>query len=176
MTEISKEYAAALFALAREQGREREFSEALRLLSSALTAAPEYAEILASPGIPLRERQALLEQAFGGRVPEYVLSFVQLLCEKGRIRELGDCAREYETLYQALSAVSPARIVSAAELTGQEKEALVQKLQRLCGHTVAAAYEIDESLLGGFIVYIDDRIIDGSLRHRLKEVKEGIGR
>ena len=61
MTDISKEYAAALFALARESGQERAFSAALALIDRQLTAQPEYAALLSSPNVPLKERLGLLE-------------------------------------------------------------------------------------------------------------------
>ena len=106
MTDISKEYAAALFALARESGQERAFSAALALIDRQLTAQPEYAALLSSPNVPLKERLGLLEEAFGAQVPEYVLSFTQLLCEKGHIRQFSACVQEYEALVRALSDVS----------------------------------------------------------------------
>ena len=125
--------------------------------------------------MPLKERLGLLEEAFGTQVPEYVLSFTQLLCEKGHIRQFSACVQEYEALVRALSDVSAARIVSAVELTGEEKAALVQRLAALSGHTVEPTYEIDGSILGGVVVYMDDRVIDSSLRHKFKEIKEVIG-
>lgn len=174
MTDISKEYAAALFALARESGQEREFSAALALIDRALAAQPEYAVLLSSPNVPLKERLGLLAEAFGAQVPEYVLSFTQLLCEKGHIRQFSACVQEYEALHRALSDVSAARIVSAVALTEEEKAALVQRLTALSGHTVEPTYEIDGGILGGVVVYMDDRVIDGSLRHKFSEIKEVI--
>jgi F-type H+-transporting ATPase subunit delta len=174
MTEISKEYAQALFELAKEQGSEKEFSQALHLILTELENAPEYAELLSSPNIPIEERRNLIGQAFAEQVPEYVLSFTQLLCERGRIREFKSCVREYEALYRTFESVSTARIISAAALTDSQKKALIEKLEKISGHTVTAEYEIDEALLGGLTVYIDDKVIDGSLRRKLKEVKEVI--
>ena len=174
MAEISKEYAQALFELAKEQGIEQECAAALHVIAAELDNMPEYAELLSSPNIPMDERKALIEQAFSAYVPEYVLSFTQLLCEHGHIREFGSCLREYEELYKALESISTARIISAIELTDSQKKKLTEKLEKISGHTVIANYEIDETLLGGLTVYIDDKVIDGSLRRKLKEVKEVI--
>ena len=174
MTETSKEYALALFELAKEQGNEREFALALNTVAKELENAPESAELLSSPNIPTEERNALIEQAFAAHVPEYVLSFIQLLCRQGHIREFGSCVREYETLYKELESISTARVISAAALTDRQKEALMKKLTKISGNKITAVYEIDETLLGGLTVYLDDKIIDGSLRRKLKEVKEVI--
>ena len=174
MPEISKEYASALFALAKEQHREKEFLDALREMETAFSRSPEYALLLSAPNIPMRERKALLAQAFADRVPEYVLSFAELLCEKRHIRQFTSCVEEYEKLYKELSSVTDALIVSAVALTEQEKESLVKGLERRSGKSVAARYRVDESLLGGLTVYMEDTVIDGSLRHKLKEIKEVI--
>ena len=174
MTEISKEYAQALFELAKEQNSEKEFALALNTVAKELENAPEYAELLSSPNIPIDERKALIEQAFSEHIPEYVLSFTQLLCENGHIRDFGNCLREYEELYRALESISTARVVSAVALTNQQKEVLIRKLEKISGNKITAVYEVDATLLGGLTVYLDDKVIDGSLRRKLKEVKEVI--
>lgn len=176
MAEISKEYAAALFELAREQQSEEEIYSSLKGILSEFTAQPEYVQLLSSPDIPFSARRDMLEQAFGGKVPEYVLSFTELLCEHGHIESFSDCVNEYKLLYRAFRSVSSARIVSAVELTEEEKTAVIQKLEKLSGHRVKAQYRIDPSLIGGMVIHIDDKIIDGSIRTKIKEVKEVISK
>lgn len=175
MTEISKEYASALFEIAREKMAVDETAGALRLVLEQFEAAPEYANLLSSPNIPIKERRFLIEEAFSKYLPDYLLSFVMILCEKGHIKELSQCVDEYNAMNKAFSKVSEARIISAIELTENEKEALLKKLEIISGHTVNANYEIDEKIIGGLVIYIDDKVIDGSLRHKLKEIKEGLG-
>ncbi len=172
MTEIAKEYAEALFALAREEQNEKAISEALHLVADALRENPDYVEFLASPGIPATERVAAIEAVFADQMPAYALSFTQLLCEKGHIRAFAECMEEYDLLYRASMEISTARIVSAVSLTAEEKDAIVTKLTEKSGHQVAATFELDESLLGGVVVYMDGSVLDGSLRHRLQEMKE----
>lgn len=174
MTEISKEYAAAVFELAKEQAAEKEFLHALLLVESALSSEPDYVLLLAAVNIPIGERQYLIEQAFAEKIPEYVVSFIELLCENGHIQSFSDCVKEYEKIYKALNSVSSARIVSAVELSSEEQTMIVNKLEGLIGNTVIAEYEIDDSILGGLIIYVDDKVIDGSIRHKLKEIKEVI--
>ena len=103
------------------------------------------------------------------------MSFLELLCEKGHMALLHDCYREYDALYRAFSGRSVARIVSAVALTDEQKAELIARLEKMSRHQVKAHYELDESLLGGVIIYMDDRIIDGSLRRKLREMKEELG-
>ena len=79
-------------------------------------------------------------------------------------------------LYRALSKISTARVVSAVALTDEEKHTLVARLEKISGHTVVAQYDIDEGILGGIVVHMDDTVIDGSLRRKLKEIEGAIDR
>ena len=172
MTDLSREYAEALFALAAETHRENEYLEALDTATALLADNPEYVELLACPAIPRDERDGLLAQSFGAVLPEQVLSFIQLLCAHGRIRSLDDCVAEYRLLYQTAVAMSTARVVSAVPLTEAEKQQLAEKLSARFGRTVTLECTVDESLLGGMVVHVDGKVLDGSLRSRLHAVKD----
>ena len=169
-----KEFAEALFSLARESGQELAYGDGLRYVRDAFRETPEYAALLSVPTIPQREKEALLEEAFGAQIPEEVLSAVELLCRKGRIRELEDVEREYESLYRAFTAVIEAEAVSAIPLTPEQKEQLRRKLEKLTGNTVEVTYTVDPSILGGIRVTMEGRVLDGSLAGRLRELKGAI--
>lgn len=172
MTEISKEYGTALFMLACEEGKQRCYADALEHIRQAFLENPLYAEMLASPGIPLRERLDAIDAAFADAVPEHVLSYLKLLCEKGRISCFVESVGEYRALLDASERVSNAKVISAVELTDAEKQKLISKLEQINRGKVHAEYAVDETLMGGLIVEMDGKIMDGSLRHRLYDVKE----
>ena len=130
---------------------------------------------MSSPGISKNERLDSVKAAFEGRIPEYVLSFVQLLCERSRVRAFDDCLNEYEQLYNASKQISEAYVTSAVELTDDEKKKLKLKLEKMSGKSLILKCTVDKSVLGGVIVKMDGKIMDGSLKHRLEEVKEVIG-
>ena len=174
MTQTSKEYALALFELAAENDEVCAYNDALQLIDSQFRAQPEYAEILACPNISLEVRKGLIARAFDGSIPADVLSFLQLLCEKGRIAIFSECKKEFDELYQAFSHTTRIRVVSAVALSDAQKQALLAKLERFSHSQVVPTYEIDPSILGGLILYLGDRMIDGSILSRLKEVKEVI--
>lgn len=174
MNEIGKEYGAALFMIAVEESAQEEYSLALARVKTAFSENPEYMEFLTSPSIPLSERVCAIEAVFGGSLPQRVLSYLQLMCEKGRMAWLFQSIDEFEALRHAAEHISTAKIVSAVELSDPQKQKLIAKLEALYKGKIRAEYSIDESLLGGVIVEVDGKIMDGSLRHRLREVKEVI--
>ena len=174
MAQIEKEYAAALFALAAENGCERKFSESLAQVSEVFSENPEYAEFLSSPSVSGRERVNALEQAVGEFVLEYVLSFLSLLCERRRIGSFEGCRREYDRLLREAEKRSTAFVTSAAELTEAQKAELKKRLEKLSGHSVDMNFSVDTELIGGIVVKMDDKLFDGSLKKRLQEIKEAI--
>lgn len=176
MSGISSEYAQALFMLAMENKQAEEYDKALDLVLYAFAENPMYMEFLESPGIPLNERLAALESAFTNALPKEVLSFLKILCEKRYISEFSDCVAQYKALLNEVSGVSDARVISAVELSENEKDALKEKLESLSGHTVLIEYTVDPSILGGLIVEMDDKVMDSSLQKHLKDVKEVISR
>jgi F-type H+-transporting ATPase subunit delta len=174
MTEISKEYGTALFMLACEEGETRKYAAALEQIKEIFSAYPQYVEMLASPSISLNERLSAIDAAFSDAAPEYVLSYLKLLCEKGRISCFVESVEEYLALLAASERVSNAKVTSAVALTDEEKQKLIAKLEEVNRGKVHAEYFVDASLLGGAIVEMDGKIMDGSLRHRLYDVKEVI--
>lgn len=171
MTEIAKEYATALFTLSLEEGGVEEYRKSLELIDEVFSENPEYKEFLSSPSISLGERLSALSSVFEGKVHENLLSFLKLLCEKGRISFLEDAIKEYKLLYDASLHISTAKIISAVSLTNKEKEKLLTKLESMSGGPVNAEYEIDETIIGGIIIELDGKVLDGSLKHRLNEIK-----
>ena len=101
-------------------------------------------------------------------------SFLSLLCERGKIRELPDCVREYDLLLGVRRRTSTATVVSAVALTEEEKQKLQKKLEAFCRRRVVLVCRCDPSLIGGITVTVDGQVLDGSLKRRLQDVKEVI--
>ena len=172
MNEIGKEYGDALFMLAHEEDRAKEYGDSLQAIQAAFLENQEYSQLLASPDVSLRERIAVIDAVFAKSVPQQVLSFVKLLCEKGRISCFEAAYGEYMALFYASQRVINAKVTSAVALTDAEKAKLIRKLEVTHKGKVQAEFLVDKELLGGMMVEIDGRILDGSLRHRLREIKD----
>ncbi len=172
MAEISKEYAEALFALGIENGLENEFLEDLELIRGTFEDTPDFLLFLSSPGIPMDKRTASLDEAFGDSVREYVLSMTKLLCEKGRISLFQECIEEYDALLKVKNMKAEAKVTSAVELTAEERSAIRARLEKMYNKSVELKEIIDPSILGGVIIELDGNRIDGSLRNKLRDVKD----
>ncbi len=170
MTGGFSEYATAIFALGLENKKERLYLENLKLISSCLTE--EYLNFLSSPSIMLSERLSAVDEAFLDKVEEQVLSFFKLVIEKRKTAIFFDVIKEYEKLLLERENVCFARVKSAVLLDDAQRNKLKNKLEKILDKTVVLNCEVDESLIGGVVVSVDDRIYDGSILKKLKRLKE----
>ncbi len=171
MSEVGKEYGCALFMLACEKGRERDYLQSLALIKSSVKDS-DYLSFLSSPAIPLSERLAAIENAFASQLEEEVLSFLQLLCEKGRIDCFDEAYEEYARLLEEHEKTAHAIVSSVLPLDDAQKKALTKKLEAHLRRSVRLSFKIDPTLLGGVRVELDGCVLDGSLRHRLNDIKD----
>ena len=148
MTEMSKEYASALYDLSMDLHAENETLSALKLVQQTLSETPDAVAVLCSPAIPKKDRLALIEQTWGDRVPDF------------------------EALHMAAQKICTAVVTSAQPLSGDELTRLRIGLEKKLGRKITLVCRTDASLLGGLVVNVDGKVMDGSLKHRLHEIKE----
>lgn len=170
---VSAEYAGALFELSIENGKQKNYYDDLMTVSEAIKENPLFAEILLSPNVTLAQKKEVIDQTFGS-LSEDVVSLVKLLCEKKRFGMFDFVCRDYETLYNEASKILPAKVRTATPLSKEEEKKLKQALEKRSGNKVKLDLEIDEKILGGMIIELDGKIIDGSLKTRLNRIKEVI--
>ena len=171
MTGTEREYAAALFSLAVEENSVKEFRNSLEAVKELLAENGDYVEFLSCPTVELSERISCIEEAFGS-FPEYVVSFLKVLCENGRAKTVIACIDEYVSLAMAYMNTTTAVITSVTELSTSQKTAVVEKLTALTGKNIEPLYLTDKSLIGGIKIEVDGKCYDGSIKHRLSEIKD----
>ncbi len=100
-----------------------------------------------------------------------MLNLIQLMLRRGRIEDLPHVAAEFRRLDNAQKGITIATATSAAPLSGDELKALTQRLEAFTGGQVELDVHVDPSLLGGLVVQVGDRLIDGSVRGRLERLR-----
>ena len=172
MTTTSREYAEALFELAVQAGLTKETSEGLETVISALLQTPAYKALLASPAITKEERLNALNSTFRGKIPDILLAILRMMISRGHVSALNGMARDYEELARGYRGESVAVVTSAVPLKEAETVALRAKLEKKLSKTVIMQFRVDPELIGGIRVEVDGRVIDGSIRNKLDEIKE----
>ena len=96
------------------------------------------------------------------------------MCENNRIDELYPCFDVYEKLYNEVKRVIVANVTSAVTLNEDEKAKIIARLEKKFGYKVELVCQVDEKIIGGIIIKTEDTIIDGSLKRKMRDVKEVI--
>ncbi len=172
MTTTSREYAEALFELAAQAGLTKETSEGLETVMSALMQTPAYRALLASPAIAKEERLNALSASFSGKIPDILLAILRMMVSRGHVSALDGMARDYEELARGYRGEAMAVVTSAVPLKEAETVALRAKLEKKIGRKVTLQCQVNPELIGGVRVEVDGRVIDGSIRNKLEEIKE----
>ena len=166
----ARRYAEAAFEVAQRDGTidawRSELEGAAAVISDerAITA-------LANPALPIDQRSMAVAGLLKGIASGPVQNLVQLLLRRGRIEELGRVAAEFRRLDDRRQGITHATVTSAAPLGQDEIRALTARLEQSTGGRIALDTQVDESLLGGLVVRIGDRLIDGSVRGRLERLR-----
>ena len=176
MTDTVNEYAQALFSLTKSAEELEEISVSLGVIKEVFDQTEGLAEFLASPAVSVKERVSALENALADNVCQYALSFVCILTENARIREIYEYIEAFDSLYKESKKMTEAVVVSAFELSEERKDKLRKKLSQETGKTVMLTCHVDKSLLGGLTVEVDGKRYDASVKQSLAKMKEVMDR
>ncbi len=166
----AKRYAEAAYLIARENGTEEAWSDGLSAMS-ALFSDPQATAFFLNSQVPPKEKQALVRKTLEG-VEKDVLSLALILLRRVRTSLAPGIADAYQELLDEARGVSHATVTTAVPLNDEELEVVKKKLAEIAGGEVVVETEVDEDILGGVIVRIGDRLIDGSTRNRLLALKQ----
>lgn len=139
--------------------------------AGAIASDEEVGRMLANPAAPLESRSEMAQSIFGKVVGKPVLNLIELMLRRGRIHQLPTVAAEFRRLDNARQGITLATATSATPLSPDEIRAITARLEQLTGGRVELDTQIDPSLLGGLVVRVGDRLIDGSVRGRLERLR-----
>jgi F-type H+-transporting ATPase subunit delta len=166
---VAKRYAQALFELGREKGLLEEFLEGLRVVSHTLQT-PALSQALENPKIPLAAKREMVHR-FLPSLNSHLLNFVDLLISKGRVPLVGQICQNYERLLHVHQGIEVATVTTAVVLDEEQRARLLEKLSEMTGKQIILETKVDPNILGGLVVKIGDRVIDGSTTSKLKALK-----
>jgi F-type H+-transporting ATPase subunit delta len=166
----ARRYAEAAFEIGLRDGTVDAWRDELDA-AATVVSDPDVAAGLHDPSIPTAEREAALAKGMGASVGKPVLNLILLMIRRGRIDQLPRVAEEFHRLDDRRNGITTALATSAAPLGPAEVSALTERLQEMTGGRVRLDLEVDPSLLGGLVVRVGDRLIDGSVRGRLERLR-----
>ena len=101
-------------------------------------------------------------------------NLLAVLINNNRIAHVAEVAADWRRILQEQQGIRPAEIVTARELSKEERDALAADVARLAGAKIEATFKLDKGILGGTVVRIGSTVYDGSVRGRLERLKESL--
>ena len=168
----ARRYAQAVFEIAREQERLDEWQADLGQVAG-LVEDVTVLGWLEDPKTPFEARIKLLKESLGDLDP-LALNLVYLLLARGRLGMATDVAQEYRRLLDSHRGVEPAEVVTAVPLDDEDRQKLAERLGAITGKKVEVTAGVDPALVGGVVVRVGGKLLDGSTRGRLEAMKREI--
>jgi F-type H+-transporting ATPase subunit delta len=165
----AKRYAEAAYLLAKQDGKQDEWSSSLTALA-ALFGDEQARALFENARVPTSRKLALVEQALAG-VDPLVLNLARLLVRRRRTSLGSQIAQSFQELLDEAKGISHATVTTAVPLSEDDLAAVQRRLIDVTGGPVTVTTEVDESIIGGLVARIGDRLIDGSTRSRLLALK-----
>lgn len=169
---VARRYGQALYELAEEKGSLDTVAADAAELRRAWTQSEELREVMARPEIAPEEKKAIWKDLLADSADPDLRSLLYLLTDKNRLNFLTEILDFFERLLRQRSGEVMASVRTAQPLRAEQEEELKQSLSRMLDKKVTLQVTVDEALLGGLVVRIEDRMFDGSLRSRLTGLTE----
>ena len=172
--EVARKYATALYLSSKEKDIVTDIYDQLSEIQKVAESDNEFLDFLKSPRVAESDKKEFVSNVFGTRVHPMVVQLFIVLIEKNRFEHFLDIIDEYDRKVEADRGVGRATVISAQELTKDEKQELIEQLSKKMNLKIQIETEIDQNVIGGVIVLTHDQIIDGSIRHGLDLIEQSL--
>lgn len=168
---VVNRYATALFEIAKEQGAMTKFKEEALAIVNLLQDTPEYVSLLGHPSVVEANKLEMVQEAFGGKVADEFVGLIELIIKKSRTEYLVDILMEFIKMAKEAEGILKGMITSAMPLTNKQIAQIETNLEQSTGKTLELEVTVDPSLIGGMIVRIGDKVVDGSIKGQMDTLK-----
>lgn len=171
---VAKRYAQALLQIAQEKEAIDLYEKEINDFLASINADQHLNHIWFSERIMTGDKKQVVEQLFKNKLSPIIVNLLMVLVDKNRESFLPDIFAEYKKLADISRNIIDAQVRSAVALTDKDFNELVAKLSAMSGKNVRLQVVVDPSLIGGLVVKIGDKVIDGSVVKRLAIMKKNL--
>ena len=168
--ELSRKYATAIFSQALEP-----WLISLTSVKDRLVAEPALVASLQDSAQPFGERQSVLDSIIPEDSDRHVRNFLNAMLKEGDIALLGDVVADLDKMTRGGPLVEVALVTTSFALSDEEQEQFRQKLREGYGEHLEFVFGVDPAIVGGAVVQVGDKVIDGSVATRLDTMGNLLG-
>jgi F-type H+-transporting ATPase subunit delta len=167
-------YAQSLLAIAEAEGNLSEVEDELFRFTRIVDANDELRMALSDRTLPAERRTAIVEELLGHRALPTTVAIITFIVAAGRGQLLSAIVSRFVERAAASRQHEVAEVRTAVPLDEAQRQRLTQALSEATGKQVEVKVVVDEKVMGGIVATIGDTVIDGTVRHRLAQLKEHI--
>jgi F-type H+-transporting ATPase subunit delta len=171
LSRVASRYSKALFAATLEQKKLDIVAGDLNSVSSIIDQNKDFKNLLYNPLIPANKKTDIIRKIFDGKINQLTYNFLKLLCSKKRSEFLPEIIDDFKMRILEYEGVLIGQIISSKPLSPVQVADIHKKITTQSGQKVQLSQEIDEDLIGGFIVKIKDTVIDLSVKNQLNKLR-----
>jgi F-type H+-transporting ATPase subunit delta len=173
---VARIYSKSMLDLAEERGEADVLLDELQEAVKYLDRSPEFEQFLGSPLVDGEDRSRTLERAFRGRASDLLVDSLQVVNRKGRLGLLRAIAEGYRIEHGLLRGIVEAHVRTAVPLNEGLRARVRESVARYTGKQPRLIEKVDPSLIGGIVIDVEGRKIDGSVARRLREIGQALER
>ena len=165
-------YAKALLHLAYKHDQAEAVRDELKAIQEILQKSPKFKAVVINPAVSEGVRQSLLSKTFGGgRALAVMMNFLGLLNSKNRLNLLPEMADVYADLLEEQLGNVEVDVTVAHRLTPEQVETVRERVTAALKRKAVIHVYVDESIIGGLVLRVQDKLIDASVRNQLETMR-----
>jgi len=168
---IAKRYASAIYDIAESSDKIGEIREALNILAENYNEDEEFKVFLLDPSIKYDEKVKYLHKSFDF-ISEDAFKIINYLVKKGRVSLAEKIRDSYLRIYYEKNNKILVNATFTKELSDNQRKALMKKLEEKYKKKIVLNLSVDEELIGGGIIKIGNKVIDGSIKSQIENIKK----
>nr|WKN37683.1 ATP synthase F1 subunit delta [Tunicatimonas sp. TK19036] len=168
---VASRYAKSLIELAIEKNALEDIYKDMQLFSETCQSNRDFLLMLKNPIINHNKKKAILYKIFQGRVNEASLAIFDIITRKNREAILPSIAEEFISQYRQYNGIDKVVVTSSVPLTSELRQKLISNIKERTGKKVDLTEKVDPNLIGGFVLQIGDRMMDNSVKSKLKALE-----
>jgi len=170
-SKISVRYSRALFQSALEKKNLDKVNQDM-LFISEVCKLPETKDFLHNPVIIPSKKRAIFHMMFEGNVEDITLSLIDLVVKNGRESHLPAISRVFIHNTLKYRGITESTLTTSVEVNAKVKKQITDLISDVFKTKVELKTNIDNEIIGGFILQVDDNYIDASIRNKLRKIKK----
>jgi len=164
-------YAKATYELAKKANVLDQLFEDMKTLRDTFASSSSLRNVLKNPVISLKKKADIADQIFN-RTHDLTHKLLALLAQKNRIHQLDQVADAFVEIYEKEHHIQRATVISATELGVSTEKEIRKKIKELTGSEAELTKDIDSSLIGGFLLKINDMQFDATVSGKFKRLRQ----